>query len=428
MRARLFDFAKRLGAALWRFARRRPFVTGFVLLLALLILPPLLKPKVVPIFEYVKVERGLVERTVTASGRLQPQELVMVGSEVSGLVLAVDVEVGDQVHAGQRLAQIEDAVLASDWKASQSGLKSAEANLASAQNALQDSARDLARYAALLAQGYTTQRDYEQVRQRAEQARANYQVEKSNLANARANEQRVRINYSRARIITPINGTVIERYINKGQTLASNFQIPTLFQVASDLRKMKLEVYIDEVDMAAIKTGQVARFTVDTFPDDHFTGTVTQISNAPSDINGVTAYKVTAELDNPDNKLRPGMSATVVIVTHSFANVLRLPVKAENFGKSYDPLKAQMESASWGISIVTVEAQSQSRSDGQAVAGVDKAYQVPGEKIEKIKLWRETGEKGLLRSIEVSRWFTGDDYIAILPDLTEGARVAVAEK
>ena len=87
-----------------------------------------------------------------------------------------------------------------------------------------------------------------------------------------------------------------------------------------------------------------------------------------------------------------------------------------------------MESASWGISIVTVEAQSQSRSDGDAVAAVDKAYQVPGEKIEKIKLWRETGEKGLLRSIEVRRWFTGDDYIAILPDLTEGARVAVAEK
>lgn len=421
-------FLRRMAGFIWRFCKARPFVSAFVALLLLLFLPPLFKSKPVPVFDYVQLQRGLVERTVTASGRLQPRELVMVGSEVSGLVLAVDVDVGDKVRKGQRLAQIEDATLESDWRAHQANVKSEEANLKSVHSAWLDAERDVQRFKALRTQGYTTQRDFEQVLQRARAAKASYQAGQTDLASARASEQRSRINYSRARIIAPIDGIVIERYINKGQTLASNFQIPTLFQVASDLSAMKLEVYIDEVDMAHIKVGDKARFTVDTFPDDHFTGTVTQISNAPSDINGATAYKVTVQVQNPQNKLRPGMTATVTIVTHHFANVLRLPLKAENFGKSYDPKKAEAQSSGWGIKIQVVRSQKESPQQSPQPIALDSAHRVAGEKAAKIKIYAVRQPHAQPEAVEVTRWFTGDDYIAVLTDLPEGTSVAVEQK
>jgi len=426
---RVFTPIKSFGAWLWRFCKRRPFVSGFVLLLALIFLPGFFKSKPVPVYEYTTVDHGVLERTITSSGRLQPRELVMVGAEVSGLVLAVDVDVGDKVRAGQRLAQIEDAVLASEGKAAQSRLESAQASLASAEASARNAHVDFERFKSLRAQGYVTQKDFEAARLRVDQAEAARATEATELVSARATAQRARINFGRASIVTPINGTVIERYINKGQSLASNFQVPTLFQVASDLSEMNLEVYVDEVDMAHVKIGDKARFTVDTFAGENFSGIVEKISNAPVDINGATAYKVTAKVRNPNSKLRPGMNATVTIITHSYTDVLRVPIKAVNFGQSFDPEKVAKKSKFLGIEVrVERPGQRRGRWGGRRGGPSEPPRKATGEGSEKITLWVERTPKAPPEAVEVEQWFKGDDYVAINGGLVAGARLAVGQK
>ncbi len=263
------------------------------------------------------VQRGDVAVLVSATGSLEAVTTVTVGSQISGTVSALYADYNDQVKAGQVLAQLDPTFLKAQVAQSSADLNRTEVQLRQAE-------RDSARIFPLRSEELVSQADLDMAQTAVDAARAS-------VASARANLDRVVTNLHYATVTSPIDGVVVSRDVDVGQTVAASLQAPTLFTIAQDLTQMQLEAAVDEADIGQIKEGQKATFTVDAYPFRTFGGTVHQIRLAPEVVQNVVTYTVVILVENPDKILLPGMTANVSILVDEARDVLKIPAAALRF-------------------------------------------------------------------------------------------------
>jgi HlyD family secretion protein len=268
-------------------------------------------------YRTAKVDRGDIQVIISATGTLNAVTTVQVGSQVSGTIAKLYADFNTKVVQGQLLAQLDPTFL-------QATVNEQRANVDRAQAQVSEAERTFKRTTDLFAKSLVSQADMDA-------AKTTLEASKASLAQARAALERATVNLRYATIKAPISGVVISRNVDVGQTVAASLQAPTLFTIAQDLRKMQVQASIDEADIGGVKVNQQATFRVDSYPDETFRGVVSQIRLAPVITQNVVTYNVIIDVDNPDQRLMPGMTATVSIeVTHK-RNVLRVPVQAARF-------------------------------------------------------------------------------------------------
>ncbi|MCX7834681.1 MAG: efflux RND transporter periplasmic adaptor subunit [bacterium] len=260
-------------------------------------------------FRTAVVTKGDIVRLVNATGTLEAVTTVQVGSQVSGTIAALYADFNDRVQKGQLLAQLDTSFLAAQ-------VAEAQANLAKANAALNESKRALARAETLYSANLISSAEYDK-------ALANYETSLAGVEGAKAAVTRAKTNLAYAKIVSPISGTVISRNVDVGQTVAASLNAPTLFIIAQDLSKMRLLASVDEADIGQIAVGNQVTFSVDAFPERVFKGEVEQIRLAPVTVQNVVTYTVVIGVDNSSGKLMPGMTATVTIETARSNDVLK---------------------------------------------------------------------------------------------------------
>lgn len=273
-------------------------------------------------YKLVTIEKGDVTQTVSANGTLNPVVLISVGTQVSGTVRKLFVDFNDKVKKGQPLLELDDALVAASERQS-------AANVINAQAALDLAQANEARIKQLFAQEYVSKQEYDQSQQALKSARAQ-------LALARAQNERDRANVNFTVIRSPVDGVVIDRVVDIGQTVAASFQTPTLIKIAQDLSEMRIDTSFAEADIGSIREGQKARFTVDAFPNRSFVGDVQQIRLNPTNTQNVVTYNVRINVANPDHLLLPGMTAYVNIGVQKREGTLLVP----NAALRYKPAEA----------------------------------------------------------------------------------------
>ena len=267
-------------------------------------------------YEVATLKTGNIENTVSSTGTLSALETVEVGSQVSGIIERLLVDFNSPVEKGQLLAVLDKTPF-------QVSVQEAEAKVDSAAAELARLEAELERNRPLYEKGHISESEFLQWRTQAATARAS-------LKSARASLKRAQTNLGYTEIRSPMKGTVIERTVDAGQTIAASFQAPKLFLIARDLTKMQIEADVDESDIGLIREGQQARFTVQSYPDRQFNGTVRQIRLQPTTINNVVNYTVVVDAENQDRVLLPGMTATVDFLVEHRENVLIVPNSALN--------------------------------------------------------------------------------------------------
>ena len=299
--------------------------------------------------ETAKVGRSTITNTVTATGTVEPVTEVEVGTQVSGIIDKLYADYNDVVKAGQLIAEMDKINL-------QAELRSAEAQLASSKTEFEYQQKNYARSKVLHEKQLISDTDYETATYNYEKARAAYDQSQASMV-------KVNRNLEYATITSPIDGVVINRAVEEGQTVAAGFETPTLFTIAADLTKMQVIADVDEADIGNVEEGQRVSFTVDAYPNDQFEGVVRQIrlgdsestSSASSSTSSstVVTYEVVITADNPDLKLKPRLTANITIYTLERANILTLPNKALRF----IPEPAIMESLGMTVTDPNAEVQ-----------------------------------------------------------------------
>ncbi len=278
-----------------------------------------------------KIEKGNLSITVNATGSLDADTTVDVGTQVSGTVSKIFVDFNSKVKKGQVVAMIDTTNLVASLDNAKAGFESAEAQLNLAQ-------QNYDRTKELFTSKQVAKATYDQ-------DLANYKTALSNVAVAKARVKTAKINLDYATITAPISGVVISRNINVGQTVAASFNTPTLFTIANDLTKMQVQASIDEADIGQIKKGQKVEFTVDAYPDDVFKGSVRQIRLQPVVTSGVVTYTVIIDVSNPDLKLLPGMTANITVLVQEHKDINKVPAMALQFKPPQSYVQTLMSTA-----------------------------------------------------------------------------------
>ena len=268
-------------------------------------------------FETATVTKQKIQNTITATGTIEPVTSVTVGTQVSGIVSKLYVDYNSVVKKGQVIAELDKTNLTSE-------LSTARANLSSAQSALNYQQDNYQRYKTLYDKGLVSADDFES-------ARLSYLQAKEQVASSRESVKKAQTNLGYATITSPIDGVVLKKEVEEGQTVASSFNTPTLFTIAKDLTDMRVIADVDEADIGEVKEGQRVSFTVDAFPNDTFQGAVTQVRQQPTTESNVVTYQVVISAPNQDLKLKPGLTANVNIYTLEMPGVLAIPNKALRF-------------------------------------------------------------------------------------------------
>lgn len=270
-------------------------------------------------------EKQDITTSITATGTIEPVTQVEVGTQVSGIIASIFVDYNSIVKKGQVIAELDKTNLLSE-------LSSAESNLQNAQNTLNYQTNNYNRYKTLFDKGLVSADDFENARLTYEQARQQLNVQEQNV-------QKARTNLGYATITAPIDGVVLSKEVEEGQTVASAMTTPTLFIIAKDLTDMRVIANIDEADIGGVKEGQRVTFTVDAYPDDIFHGNVTQVRQQATVESNVVTYEVVISAPNNELKLKPGLTANVTIMTLEKKDVLTVPAKALRFSPSEVMLK-----------------------------------------------------------------------------------------
>ncbi len=285
------------------------------------------KPEEAP-YRTTAVAQGAIVKSVSASGTLEALVTVEVGSQISGLIRTVLVDFNDQVHKGQVLAVLDPQTYQSrlaqgraDVEAGQAAVRQAEAQAAQAQ-------ADFNRKRSLVAQGVYSPAVLDQSQAAQRTTLASLQAARARVTQSRASLNVTQVDLDRTQIYSPIDGVVVDRKIEPGQTVAASFQAPVLFRIAQDLSKVQVKISVDEADIGQVREGQAVKFSVDAFPDEVFQGQVVQVRKQPVTEQSVVAYTVMARADNPDGKLLPGMTANADIVILRKPDVLKVPTAA----------------------------------------------------------------------------------------------------
>lgn len=363
-------------------------------------------------YKLATIETGDVTQTVSANGTLNPVVLVSVGTQVSGTVRKLYVDFNDQVKKGQPLLELDDALVSAAERQSAASVVSAQASLELAQ-------ANEARMQALFAQEYVSKQEYDQARQAFKAAQAQ-------LALARAQNDRDRANLNFTVIRSPVDGVVVDRIVDLGQTVAASFQTPTLIKIAQDLSEMRIDTSFAEADIGNIREGQKARFTVDAFPNKSFTGEVQQIRLNPTNQQNVVTYNVRVNVANPDHLLLPGMTAYVNIGVARRQGVLLVPNGALRF-KPADAGEKKAENGAKPASTSTMALGMGAGMDGSGMAG-----KAAGDKKGK----KRDGQSGTvyvldgdeIRAVSVQLGITDNRNTEVVGgDLKEGDRVVTGE-
>ena len=280
-------------------------------------------------FKEEKVALKTLQNSVTATGTIEAVTSVTVGTQVSGIVNKLYVDYNSQVKKGQVIAELDKTNLLSE-------LNTAKANLASAQSSLNYQAANMERYKTLYKKGLVSANEYEN-------ALLTYRQAKEQVASSKENVQRAQTNLGYATITSPIDGTVISKSVEEGQTVAASFNTPELFTIAKDLTNMQVIANVDEADIGGVKEGDRVTFTVDAYPDDTFEGTVKQVRLEATTTNNVVTYEVVISASNADLKLKPGLTANVTIYTQERSGVLAVANKALRFTPTKETVGKDMK-------------------------------------------------------------------------------------
>jgi HlyD family secretion protein len=282
-------------------------------------------------YHTVKAERGGLTVIVTATGTLQPTNQVDVGSELSGIVKSVEVDFNDTVKVGQVLARLDTTKLKAQVVQSEAALGSARARVNEAEANEDEMKRKLQRAKELSARNFLSEEALVTAEAAHKRALATLASMRSQMEQARATLEVDRTNLGKAEIRSPINGTVLARKVEPGQTVAASFQAPVLFTLAEDLTKMELHVDVDEADVGRVRAGQSAFFTVDAYAGRDFPSTVSEVRNAAKTVSGVVTYETVLSVDNSQLLLRPGMTGTANITVSALEDALLVPNAALRF-------------------------------------------------------------------------------------------------
>ena len=268
-------------------------------------------------FETAKVEKSDIHTSITATGTIEPVTSVTVGTQVSGIVSKLYVDYNSVVKKGQVIAELDRTNLISE-------LNTAKANLASSESSMAYEQANYNRYKTLYDKGLVSADEYES-------ALLSYRKAKEDVSTKRESVNKAQTNLGYATITSPIDGVVLSKSVEEGQTVAASFNTPELFSIAQDLTDMRVIADIDEADIGGVKEGQRVSFTVDAFPDDHFEGQVTQVRQQATTESNVVTYEVVISAPNNDLKLMPGLTANVTIFTLEKNDVMSVPSKALRF-------------------------------------------------------------------------------------------------
>lgn len=325
-------------------------------------------------FSFEKAAPANIQIGVTATGTIEPVTSVTVGTQVSGIVSKIYVDYNSVVKKGQVIAELDKTNLTSE-------LNTAKANLASAQSSLNYENDNYKRYKTLYSKGLVSADEYESAKLSYDKARQTVVSSKEQLAKAQTN-----LGY--ATITSPIDGVVLSKAVEEGQTVAASFSTPELFSIAKDLKDMRVIADIDEADIGEVKEGEHVTFTVDAFPNDTFDGTVTQVRQEATTTNNVVTYEVVISAPNADLKLKPGLTANVTIYTTEKNGVLCVPSKAlrytptaETIGKKYKIQDCKGKNKVWTLegNVVKAHAVQTGITDGshtEIISGITSGTQV----------------------------------------------------
>jgi HlyD family secretion protein len=269
-----------------------------------------------------------IENSVTATGSIEAVTTVTVGTQVSGIVSKLYVDYNSVVKKGQVIAELDKSNLVSQLNSAKAAFAEAQAQLRSAQSDVAYQRSNYNRYKALYQKGLISANDYESARLSYQTAEATLAQRKDAVLSSREEVNRAQTNLGYATITSPIDGVVISKSVEEGQTVAASFSTPELFTIAKDLKDMRVVADVDEADIGEVKVGQRVTFTVDAYPDDTFQGYVTQVRQEATTTNNVVTYEVVISAPNNDLKLKPGLTANVNIYTNEIKNTLSVPSKA----------------------------------------------------------------------------------------------------
>ena len=280
-------------------------------------------------YRTTKVDKGDITAIVTATGTVNAVTNVLIGTQVSGTIKDIYVDFNSLVKKGQVIAQIDPSVFEAQVGQARANLLAAKANLERSEATLANAKRTMERNRALFAEGLISSSDLDTAETSFETTRSDVSSVKAQVSQSEAALKIAETNLKYTRIISPVNGIIVSRNVDIGQTVAASFQTPTLFNT-----KMQVNNSVAEADIGKMEVGQPVEFTVDAYPDSPFKGNVSEIRNAPITVENVVTYDVVVKVDNPDLKLKPGMTANVSIIVSSKNNVIRIPNAALRFRPS----------------------------------------------------------------------------------------------
>lgn len=278
-----------------------------------------------PKYRTDKVTRGDIEAVVTATGTLNPVVLVQVGSQVSGKIEKIYVDFNSKVKKGDILAELDQSQLQAKIEQNEANYQNAQASLERAKISLEIAQKKYERALSLFEKNLISYEEKEQAEANYLQAKSDLIAQQARTEQAKSQLEASKVDLGYAIIRSPIDGVVISRNINVGQTVAASFQAPTLFEIANDLTKMEVECLVDEADVGKVKEGQKVKFTVESYQNETFNGVVRQVRYSAQTVQNVVSYSAIIDVDNSSLKLLPGMTATCSIIVGEARNVLRVP-------------------------------------------------------------------------------------------------------
>ena len=292
-------------------------------------------------FVLVKLGRGNITEIVSASGIINPISNIDVGTQISGRIQKIYVDYNSLVKKGQLLAEIDPSAFESNVAKEKANLDVAKAQVMSAEASRDYYEKHLARIVKLNKQNYSADKELDQAQRDYDTAVANVALYKAQVEQAQAALDYNKIQLGYTKIVSPVDGIIVSKNVEEGQTVAASFETPTLFNVAEDLTQMQIEASVVEADIAKVKEGQEVRFNVDSFPNETFVGTVVQVRNEAVTTSNVVTYQVVIAVNNRDLKFKPGMTANVEIITANEKNVFLVPNKALRFSMDENARYAQ---------------------------------------------------------------------------------------
>ncbi|MBU6409231.1 MAG: efflux RND transporter periplasmic adaptor subunit [Verrucomicrobia bacterium] len=356
-------------------------------------------------FQTATVARGDVTQAVIATGTLNPVLNVAVGCQVSGRIRALYADFNSMVHSNELVAEL-------DPQKYQASVDEAQANVANARANLELQQVQVRRDAQLFTNRLIAQADFDTARATLDEAQASVEIQEAALSNALAD-------LSYCKIYSPIDGIVISRSVNVGQTVAASLSAPTLFEIANDLTRMQIDSAVSEADIGSVKVGQPVTFQVDAYPNLTFRGAVVQVRNSPTNVNNVVTYDCVIGVTNSDLKLKPGMTATVSIISAERRNALLIPNSALRFQPP--------------DGTVAMTGGKSASSAANAPAGPGQAAKPRGSRLERKKTLRpmrtvyvlvgNTANDGRLQPVQIETGIAGDINVEVVKGLREGQRV-----